>query len=99
MAVFTRKMDVHGPSCCPQWMLRTSMGADDGDMIEIVGVEDGVLLRKYRPAREVLALAEELYAALDADKTIEPSVERLIRRQMEGIIQALTESDKTLDSN
>ena len=49
--------------------------------------------------RRQLALAEELYAALDADKTIEPSVERLIRRQMEGIIQALTESDKTLDSN
>ena len=50
---------------------------------------------------EVLALAEELYAALNADKTIEPSVERLIRRQMEGIIQALTltESDKTLDAN
>ena len=51
--------------------------------------------------RRQLALAEELYAALNADKTIEPSVERLIRRQMEGIIQALTltESDKTLDAN
>lgn len=49
----------------------------------------------------MLALAEELYAALNADKTIEPSVERLIRRQMEGIIQALTltESDKNLDAN
>lgn len=100
MAVFTRKMDVLGRVVVPK-ELRTSMGADDGDMIEIVGVEGGVLLRKHRPAGEVLALAEELYAALDADKTIEPSVERLIRRQMEGIIQALTltESDKTLDAN
>ena len=98
MAVFTRKMDVLGRVVVPK-ELRTSMGADDGDMIEIVGVEGGVLLRKHRPAGEVLALAEELYAALDADKTIEPSVERLIRRQMEGIIQALTESDNTLDSN
>ena len=76
MAVFTRKMDVLGRVVVPK-ELRTSMGADM-EMIEIVGVEDGVLLRKYRPAGEVLALAEELYAALDADKTIEPSVERLI---------------------
>ena len=87
-----------GPSCCPQGA-PYQYGSRRWGHDEIVGVEDGVLLRKYRPAREVLALAEELYAALDADKTIEPSVERLIRRQMEGIIQALTESDKTLDSN
>ena len=66
MAVFTRKMDVLGRVVVPK-ELRTSMGADDGDMIEIVGVEGGVLLRKHRPAGEVLALAEELYAALDAD--------------------------------
>ena len=94
MAVFTRKMDELGRVVVPK-ELRTNMGVADGDMIEIVGVEDGVLLRKYRPAGEVL------YAALNADKTIEPSVERLIRRQMEGIIQALTltESDKTLDAN
>lgn len=46
MAVFTRKMDVLGRVVVPK-ELRTSMGADDGDMIEIVGVEDGVLLRKY----------------------------------------------------
>ena len=89
MAVFTRKMDELGRVVVPK-ELRTNMGVDDG-----------VLLRKYRPAGEVLALAEELYAALNADKTIEPSVERLIRRQMEGIIQALTltESDKNLDAN
>lgn len=87
-----------GPSCCPQGAPyqygSRRWGHDRDRWCGRWGAATQV------PAGgEVLALAEELYAALDADKTIEPSVERLIRRQMEGIIQALTESDKTLDSN
>ena len=50
MAVFTRKMDVLGRVVVPK-ELRTSMGADDGDMIEIVGVEGLSLIHISEPTR------------------------------------------------